>query len=71
MVVTQEEWEEWKQHPTTQEFFKMLTLERERVKELLVLGLYEEDEKAKGIAQGLKMLQEMTYEEFREASYGK
>lgn len=71
MLVVQEEWLEWKQHPTTIEFFKSLDREREHIKEQLVLGLFEEDEKARGIAKCLLDLQEMKYEEWREVAYGK
>ena len=70
MILTEEEWLDWKQSPTTQEFFKYLHLERERVKELLVLGLYEEDDRARGIALCLEQLAVLDYDTLREAMYG-
>ena len=69
MVLTQEEWDSWKQSPVTKEFFKMLVKERESVKEELVLGNYEEDEKARGIARCLSDLSSLDYDSFREVAY--
>lgn len=69
MVVTEEEWTEWKQHPMTSEFFKALKKEREKIKEQLVLGLFEEEFLAKGIARCLQDLQEMKYDDFKEIVY--
>ena len=70
MVVTEEEWLDWKQNPVTEEYFRMLVKERERIKENLVLGTYDEVSKAQGVAQALQNLKDMKYDEFREASYG-
>lgn len=70
MLVIEEEWLSWKQHPVTEEYFKMLVKERERVKENLVMGAYEDVGKAQGVAQALLDLKEMKYADFREASYG-
>lgn len=70
MVVTEEEWSSWKQHPVTEEYFKMLVKERERIKENLVMGAYEDVSRAYGMAVTLQQLKEMKYDEFREASYG-
>jgi len=69
MVLTQEEWDSWKQEVVTKEFFKMLAKEREDVKEQLVLGNYEEDEKARGIAKCLLDLSSLDYDGFREVAY--
>lgn len=71
MVVTEEEWLDWKQHPVTEEYFKMLVKERERLKEHLVIGAYDDVSKAQGMALTLHQLKEMTYDEYREASYDK
>ena len=70
MVVTEGEWLEWKQHPVTEEYFKMLVKERERLKEHVIIGAYEDVSKAYGMAMTLQHLKEMKYDEFREASYG-
>ena len=71
MIYTKDEWDDWKQHPVTKEFFRMLAKERESVKENLVLGIYEEDERARGIAKCLLDVIEMTYDDFREIAYDK
>jgi hypothetical protein len=36
--ITKEQFGHWKQHPVTQEFFREIFKERERIKEGLVLG---------------------------------
>jgi hypothetical protein len=69
MVLTEEEWQEWKTNSITKEFFKALIKERETVKEQLVMGLYEEEGLARGVAKCLKDLTDMTYNDFREAAY--
>ena len=66
MVTTEQEFLEWKENSTTQEFFKGLRKERERIKEHVVRSSYDNEEKAKGIAQGLQDLVDMKYDDFKE-----
>lgn len=72
MLVIEQEWLEWKEHPVTKEFFNMCIKERDTIKEELVLGLYKEREDvAQGIAKCLLDLKEIQYSDFREVNYGK
>lgn len=69
MIVTEEEWKDWKQHEVTKAFFKSLDKEREKIKEEMVLGLFEDDGVARGMARCLLDLREMKYSDFREVVY--
>ena len=69
-LVTEEDFALWRNRHITKQFFKILFTERERVKELLVTGVYEEDAKAKGIAQALQEVLDIDYETFRKETYG-
>lgn len=71
MILTEEEFLEWKEHPVTKEFFKVLTLTRENLKENLIRDLYDNDEFVKGKATALLELLEMTFNEIKEVTYGK
>lgn len=66
MILTPDEFLEWKQLEITKEFFKALKAHREIMKEALINGLYENEEFAKGKATALKQLIEMTYEDMME-----
>ena len=66
MVTTEQEFLEWKENSTTKEFFKGLRKERERIKENVVRSSYDNEERVKGIAQGLQDLIEMDYNNFKE-----
>ena len=78
-MISQAEWTEWKQHPTTIEFFRFLTHVREELKEGLAEGAgtgHSIDESAQlsakyiGQCQLLKDLDELTYEEMIKEIYG-
>lgn len=68
MVLTKEEWEEWKQHPVTIYFFKALKNQREIFKEYFINGVYEEVDRGKveGKARLIADLIEMQYEDVQE-----
>ena len=68
MVLTEQEWLEWKQLDVTQEFFKNLKKAREKIKEDVINGLYANDEFAKGKATCIQELLELDYNEFMEGS---
>lgn len=71
MVITPEEWDEWKHHHITKAFFSAMKDRREEIKENLVMGSYEEDGYARGAAQVLLNILEMSYDEFKEEIHGK
>jgi hypothetical protein len=46
--VTAESFEEWKHHPVTKRFMKMLQTDREAMKEGLINNAFEEEAEVKG-----------------------
>lgn len=66
MVVTEDEFLEWKQMSITKQFFSNLKQKREELKEHIVHNAYENDEFAKGKVMALLELIEMNYEQFME-----
>ncbi len=66
MVVTEEEFLEWKQMSFTKQFFSNLKQKREELKEHVVQNAYENDEFAKGKIMALLELIEMDYPQFME-----
>ena len=66
MVLTPEEFSEWRQLDVTKIFFKALFNAREKLKEDYILDLYEEKGKAVGKAQILFDLININYEELQE-----
>ena len=66
MVLTKEEWLEWKENPTTKYFFAALRNAREVLKEEHIRGAYEEAGKAEGKAQLLNDLIYLDYETLQE-----
>lgn len=71
MVLTEEEFLEWKRQDVTKEFFKALKNHREVMKEDHISGLYENPEFAQGKAAILKELIEMNYSEMQEILHDK
>jgi hypothetical protein len=66
MVLTKEEFLEWKENPSTKYFFKALRNAREVLKEEHIRGCYEEVGKAEGKAQLLQDLIYLNYETLQE-----
>ena len=71
MILTEEEFLEWKTSPVTKEFFRLLLLKREEFKEDLILSVYENEETVKGKALVLQELMEMKYEDMSEEMYAR
>jgi hypothetical protein len=67
MVLTEEEFLNWKEDEVTKAFFKGLVLVREKMKEQMILGLYDNPEFVQGKASALLEIREMSYDEFMEA----
>lgn len=67
IVVTQQEFDEWKADPTTVAFFKALKNKREVMKEDHICGRYENKEFVEGKAMLISELLSITYEEMMEA----
>lgn len=71
MIISEDEFHEWKQSPVTKEFFKLLSKQREEFKEQLICDLYENEEWVKGKASALLELIEMKYDDLQEGLHGK
>jgi hypothetical protein len=56
----------WKTEDVTLQFYKRIKAMREKIKEDLILGLYENHEFARGKAMCLLEITEMTYEDLLE-----
>ena len=63
LLVTEEVFEDWKQHPVTKRLFKLLDSEREEMKEGLVYDTYSNPEDVKGRCRAIGILLNITYEE--------
>jgi len=66
VVLTEEEWAEWKLHPTTKYFFKALSKGREFYKEELVRNNVANEDFLKGKAGMIQDILEMSYEDIQE-----
>ena len=66
--MTEEEYLRWKDDDTTKSFFSGLVNVREKMKENLILGIYDNPEFVCGKASALQELIEMKYDDFQETS---
>ena len=64
--VTAESFEEWKHHPVTKRFMKMLQTDREAMKEGLINNAFEEDAEVKGRCRVIATLLNLEYEDLFE-----
>ena len=60
--LTRETFEEWKHHPVTKRFMKLLQKDRETMKEGLVYDSYDNAEEVKGRCRAIAILLDMDYE---------
>lgn len=67
MVITEEEFLDWKELETTKALFKSLVMTRENMKENLILGLYDNPSFVEGKGMAIKELIEMNYKDLQEA----
>ena len=66
MIVTQQEFLEWKEHPATKALVKALHNDREYMKEQLCRGSVENEEEIRGRCAAILNLVSMTYEDLVE-----
>ena len=71
MIITKDEFLEWKQSDVTVELFNLLKKKREEIKENLVSDVYDNEEFVKGKALVMLELIEMKYEDMMEELYDK
>lgn len=66
VIITPEEFKEWQQSNVTKALMEGLVVSREIIKEGLVRSNFENEEFAKGKAQMLLDIREITYEDLQE-----
>jgi hypothetical protein len=66
-LVSSESFEEWKHHPVTKRFMKMLTADRESMKEGLINNAFEEEAEIKGRCRVIAVILNIEYEDLFEA----
>ena len=66
-MVTQETFEEWRQHPVTRKLMKLLLADREAMKEGLVNNAFEDEKEVKGRCRALAIILTLEYEDLYEA----
>ena len=59
--VNPESFEEWKHHPVTRRFMKMLQEDRETMKEGLVNNVYAHEDEVKGRCRAISILLDIEY----------
>ena len=68
--VTPSQFGDWKHSTVTKKLFKLLSDEREEMKEGLVMGAYENEAEVKGRCKTIMLLLNITYEDlFPESKY--
>jgi hypothetical protein len=66
-LVTEGNFEEWKSHPVTKRLMKMLSDDRETMKEGLVNGSFEQEEEVKGRCRAIAIILNLEYFDLFEA----
>ena len=67
MLLTQEDFNEWLQHPCTKAFKKALYKNRESLKEGMIQGAYEEPLKVQGMAEAIHKILVLDYQDLIES----
>lgn len=65
-IVSQDSFEEWKHHPVTKRFMKMLEIDRESMKEGLINNAFEEEAEIKGRCRVIAVILNIEYEDLFE-----
>ena len=68
IVLTQEEYQEWKQHPATKCLFKALRNDREYMKEELCRGSLDNEQEVKGRCNAILQILNVGYEDLVEGA---
>jgi len=69
MIVTEEEFKDWRQHPITLAFMKALFNDREYLKEMILAGT-DDDANLRGRAVAIRSIIEMSYEDITQSLTG-
>lgn len=62
-IVTQDSFEDWKHHPVTKRLMKMLTDDREVMKEGLVNNSFDDEQEVKGRCRAIAIILNIEYED--------
>lgn len=65
-AVSRENFEEWKHHPVTKQLMKLLTADREAMKEGLVHGAFDDEQEVKGRCRAIAIILTLEYEDLFE-----
>jgi len=66
-VVSPDNFEEWKHHPVTKRLMKMLSTDREAMKEGLVNNSFDDEQEVKGRCRAIAIILNLEYEDMFEA----
>jgi hypothetical protein len=67
-AVSPDTFEEWKHHPVTKRLMKMLSLDRETMKEGLISSSYEDESEVKGRCRAIAIILDLEYGDLFEAT---
>jgi aminoglycoside phosphotransferase len=66
--VSQDNFDEWKQHPVTKRLMKMLSTDREAMKEGLVNNAFDDEQEVKGRCRAIALILNLDYEDLFETT---
>ncbi|CAB4132863.1 hypothetical protein UFOVP252_14 [uncultured Caudovirales phage] len=64
--VSQDNFQEWKHHPVTKRLMKMLSTDRETMKEGLVNNAFDDEQEVKGRCRAIAIILNLEYEDLFE-----
>lgn len=67
-AVSQDNFDEWKHHPVTKRLMKMLSTDREAMKEGLVNNTFDDEQEVKGRCRAIAIILNLEYEDLFEAT---
>jgi hypothetical protein len=67
-LVSQDNFEEWKHHPVTKRLMKMLSADRETMKEGLVNNAFGDEQEVKGRCRAIAIILDLEYGDLFEAT---
>ena len=67
-AVSPDTFEEWKHHPVTKRLMKMLSQDRESMKEGLISSSYEDESEVKGRCRAIAIILDLEYGDLFEAT---
>ena len=65
-IVSSENFDEWKHHPVTKRLLKMLSNDRETMKEGLVNNAFDDEQEVKGRCRAIAIILSLEYEDLFE-----